>query len=175
MKAFARKLRFFLIRLLRQKHGAHKISLGFVVGFYPCWFPTLFVGPIISVGLTKFVKGNLTSAIFAASLGSFLWPFLFYFNYIIGTSLNKLYVNLRTSTSTSTSLNMEALDQWDPDYIHISEQIGFWSRLGSDFLLGFFVNSTFFTIIGYFAIRFMIIHYRLSMLRMIRTNAKNNM
>ncbi|MDP5272600.1 DUF2062 domain-containing protein [Chengkuizengella axinellae] len=80
-----RIIRYYFIRLFRLKSGTSKISLGFSLGFIPCWFPTFGIGIMISIALAKLFKVNIVSSMIAASLGAFVWPVLFFLDYQTGT------------------------------------------------------------------------------------------
>lgn len=159
-----RKIRFNMIRMLRQKQGAHQISLGLMLGFFPCWFPTFGIGPLLSISLAKFVKGNLPAAIIAASIGSFLWPILFFLNYSVGKMISTLLnrskffntdevhrYNLNNELTTSTS--------------YFSK----WNQIGFDFLLGFTVNSILFSFFGYLILNSFIKRYRFQILNFLKS------
>jgi uncharacterized protein (DUF2062 family) len=164
MRRIKRNLRFKVIKILRQKQGAHQISLGFVLGFYPCWFPTFGIGPLLSIGLAKLVKGNIASAILAASLGSFLWPLLFLLNYQIGSRINQLLEKIKTNYGYP----LKVLDELSTQYMTVTDKSSVWGQLGVDFLLGFIVNSLFFSLFSYLLIRILIKHYRFPILRSMR-------
>ncbi|WP_280520864.1 DUF2062 domain-containing protein [Xylanibacillus composti] len=146
-------MRYNMIRLFRIKAGAHRIALGFVVGFFPCWFPTFGVGPVLSVALTRWIKGNVVAAIVAASVGSFLWPFLFYLNYMSG----KLITD-----------NWSRTPDPDEDYATTAEQVISLSDLGMDFIVGSLMNSIILTVVGYWLLRAIFTHYRPHIYRWIK-------
>jgi uncharacterized protein (DUF2062 family) len=159
-----RKIKYYTVRLLRVKQGSHQVALGFVLGFFPCWFPTFGIGPALSLGLTKLMRGNLPSAIVAASLGSVAWPFLFYANYKIG--------NLFRSLSTVASIDKidELLMETVPesDYTETVNRLNRLGDMGMNFLLGSLFNSVLFSIIAYAAFRFILSRYRHHILHALR-------
>jgi uncharacterized protein len=55
-----------------------------MMGFIPNWFPTLGLGPILSVGFAKMAKVNVFPAVIGGIIGTPLWPVLFWFNYRVG-------------------------------------------------------------------------------------------
>ncbi|UFJ41501.1 DUF2062 domain-containing protein [Brevibacillus humidisoli] len=154
---FTRKIKFYLIRLFRLKSGVRQISLGFVVGFFPCWFPTFGVGPALSVLLTKITKGNVPSAIIAASLGSFLWPILFLMNYKAGEILDAVtgfygeQVKMGPVASAQPVTNVESF-----------------TDIGVQFVVGSVFNSIFFSLIGYFIFYYIFRRYRHTILAKLR-------
>ncbi len=140
-----RTMRYNMIRLFRIKAGAHRIALGFVLGFFPCWFPTFGVGPFLSVVLTRWIKGNVVAAIVAASVGSFLWPVLFYLNYMTGKMIT---------------------DNWDrapdpnEDYGTTVEQVTSLNDMGMDFVIGSLMNSIVMSLAGYWLLRALFTYFR---------------
>ena len=162
---WTRKLKLASIRLLRVKEGNHQIALGFVIGFFPCWFPTFGIGPALSVGLTKLVRGNVVAAAVAAALGSFAWPILFYLNYMIGNVFRSL-------SKEPTIENIDQLlleDVPTADYTETLDGLNQLGDMGLNFLFGSIWNSLFFTAVGYVAIRFVLRRYRHVLLRAFRT------
>jgi uncharacterized protein (DUF2062 family) len=159
MMTLKRKLRFNMIRILRQKQGSHQISLGFILGFFPCWFPTFGIGPFLSISLAKFVHGSIPSAIIAASLGSFLWPVLFYLNYQVGNIMNELL--------SGSDLYVYHIPKFMKMNTHMLSTVTYfnkWGQIGFDFLLGFLINSVLFSLFGYIIIKKLVTRYRLVML-----------
>lgn len=140
-----RWIKYYLIRLFRLRSGAHKIALGFVVGFSPCWFPTFGTGPIFSIFLARLFRIDVISAFIAASLGSFVWPFLFIFNLKVGDWLN----------FTSESGHED---------VHYSDSFSF-ADLGLSFVLGTFFNLIVFSAIGYVILYYLFNRYRVTILR----------
>jgi uncharacterized protein (DUF2062 family) len=159
MMNLKRKLRFNMIRILRQKQGAHHISLGFILGFFPCWFPTFGIGPFLSITLAKFVHGSIQSAIIAASLGSLLWPVLFYLNYQVGNIINDLL-----SASALYQYHIPHLMKMNSHMLSSVSYFNKWGQIGFDFFLGFLINSALFSLFGYLMIKNIVTRYRFVML-----------
>lgn len=157
-----RKLKYYLVRLFRMKKGAKQIALGIVVGFYPCWFPTFGIGPMLSIVLTKFVRGNVPSAIISASFGSFLWPILFFLNYKLGA------VFYNPSSPITTDIEYD-----ETNYIEPIEHVNTLEDVGITFLIGAAVNSILFSVIGYFLFYYLFSRYRESILRRLIRNTNN--
>jgi uncharacterized protein (DUF2062 family) len=157
-----RKITYYLIRLFRIRQGNHQVALGFVLGFFPCWYPTFGVGPALSIGLSKLVRGNLPASVIAASLGSLAWPILFYTNYKVGYFLRILLIE-----SSNSAEEEEVLEVTVPE-VDYTETINFletWGRAGMDFMAGAIFNSVLFSILGYGLIRWLLSKYRLRILR----------
>lgn len=148
-----RTMRYNLIRLFRIQAGAHRIALGFVVGFFPCWFPTFGVGPVLSLALCRLAKGNLVAAIVAASIGSLLWPILFYLNFLAG----KLVTD-----------NWKRTPDLDGDYLETAEEIVSLSDVGLDFIIGSLMNSIILSLAGYWLLRVVLTYYRPEIYRWIK-------
>ncbi|MBO8163674.1 MAG: DUF2062 domain-containing protein [Brevibacillus sp.] len=155
---FARKIKFYLIRLFRLKSGVRQISLGFIVGFFPCWFPTFGVGPALSVLLTKLTGGNVPSAVIAASFGSFMWPILFLMNYKAGEILDAL-----RNVLYGKQVPLEQIAAAQP-----VKQVTSLADVGMHFVVGSVFNSIFFSVIGYFVIYFIFRRYRQPILERLR-------
>jgi uncharacterized protein (DUF2062 family) len=147
-----RRLKYYLIRLFRLKKGAKQIALGTVLGFFPCWFPTFGIGPMLSIALSKFAKANIPSAIISASLGSVLWPILFFLNYKTGALLYAKPGDLPGKID-------------DTDYLEPIEQVNTLQEVGVTFLVGSLVNSIVFSIVGYFFFYYIFNKYRIAILK----------
>jgi len=156
-------LTYYGIRMLRIKKGDHRIAIGFAIGFFHCWFPTFGIGLPLSIAMARLVRGNMPSAILASSLGSVLWPLLFYLNYWTGHLITTLF------TSPSFDLDDVINEQMpEPDYV---ETIGHFSDItdiGLDFLIGSIINSILSTIILYFVCRVLVRRYRTPLLNLLR-------
>ncbi|HZG84835.1 DUF2062 domain-containing protein [Paenibacillus sp.] len=139
-----RRIRYSAIRLFRINTGAHKVALGLVTGFFPCWFPTFGIGPLLSVTLTKFMRGYTVAAVISAALGSFLWPVLFYFNYATGRILRSSFHR------ADPPMTVEEVE-----YTETATLLQKLGNLGVEFLVGSAVNSILSTIIGYFLFRYL--------------------
>lgn len=148
-----RKLKYSVIRLLRVQKGARSVSLGLVAGFFPCWFPTFGIGPAVSIALTKLFGGSVMAAIVSASVGSFLWPVLFYMNYFTGALLKN------REPSHVPDINYDT-----DDYLEPIEQVNTWGEIGMNFAFGAAVNSVVFSIGGYVLIYYLLKRYRERML-----------
>lgn len=159
---FARSIRYYVLRLFRLRSGAHKIALGFVMGFYPCWFPTFGVGPALSVLIARLVKANVVAAIVAAGLGSFLWPVLFYMNYVAG----RLLFGLSDWLFTEKPVHLE-----DVDYTEPIGQVNSWSEMGTEFVVGSVFNSIVLSAVGYFVLLIIFSRYRERLLKKIRRHS----
>jgi uncharacterized protein (DUF2062 family) len=157
-----RGLKYRLIRLLRIREGAHQVALGFVTGFFPCWFPTFGVGPALSIGLTKFIKGNVLAALISATFGSILWPLLFFMNFKVGGAWRRWFVDV-------APLNDNIDDILDLEYVGTVDEINEWSALGLDFLVGSIINSLFFTLLMYVIVRLIIDRYKSTLLQLMIT------
>ncbi|NBI28844.1 DUF2062 domain-containing protein [Chengkuizengella marina] len=139
MKKWFRGVKYYCIRLFRLKSGAKQISLGFSLGFIPCWFPTFGIGPMLSIALAKIFKVNMVATIIAASLGSFIWPVLFIGNYQIGEWL---------------FFRLEHMDALSMTY---------------DFMIGAVINSILSSVILYFVLYFLFKRYRITILKKMKT------
>jgi uncharacterized protein (DUF2062 family) len=158
-----RKLKYYSLKLLRIRKSDHTVAIGFIAGFFLCWFPTFGVGVLLSVGLTKLLRGNLVATLISSTLGSLLWPLLFFLNYKSGFIIGSLL--------HSPSYQLEdALEEPipDPDYSEAADHFNSISDIGLSFLTGSIINSIFFSVIGYFIVRFALKHYRLPLLKKLK-------
>lgn len=167
MRKLWRKFKYKLIQLLRIRTGAHQIALGFVTGFFPCWFPTFGVGAALSIGITKLIKGNMLASLISATFGSILWPMLFFMNFKVGRICKDWMTSHNNALVKGTALDHIAVeDILDIEYIETIDNINEWSELGFDFLIGSIVNSILFTILSYFIIKLILNRYQSTLLRL---------
>ena len=155
-----RRARFNCIQLLRIKKSDHLIAMGFTAGLLHCWFPTFGIGMLLSIGLARLLRANIAASIIAGSLGSFLWPILFFMNYKAGYVLTSLF-------STSTLALSEALPD-EPDYSEAVDHLNSLGQLGTNFIVGSLFNSVVFSIVCYFIILFLLKRYRTPLLRRLK-------
>lgn len=163
---WSRKLKFYFLKLLRIRKSDHVVAIGFTAGFFHCWFPTFGIGMLLSVGLAKLLRGNIVAAVISGSIGSFLWPGLFFLDYKTGFMLEKLFLP-----------NLSLLHPWnkkvpEADYSETVDHLSSFGDIGLNFLAGSIVNSILFSIAGYFAIRFVLKHYRLPLLRKLKRKSR---
>ncbi|WP_051217658.1 DUF2062 domain-containing protein [Paenibacillus assamensis] len=153
-----RIMRYHSIRMLRSRQGASKISRGIVFGFLPCWYPTFGIGPVLSIGLTKWVGGSIAGSIFAAAIGTVVWPALFYMNVLTGDWLMKLAYFLHIYSGDIAVGGGGWLEVW--------------LRTGLNFTLGAIINSVLFTLLGYWIWTLIIQRFRPQLLQMVRSRRR---
>lgn len=161
-RKLGRVSRYYLIRIFRLKQGSSKIALGFVLGFFPCWFPTFGIGPAASVALAKFAKVNVVAAIVAAALGSFMWPILFPLNYQMGGLFN--------GDPSTQENNFHHVGYNREEYM---ESFNWFAETGYTFAIGAIVNSILFTGLGYIVLYYIFSRYRLIILGKLRSSLKS--
>lgn len=110
MKKWRRRIKYYFIRLLRQKSGSHSVALGFALGFLPNLYPTFGFGPFLSVAIAKVLRGNLISTLLSATLGAWMWPFLFYMNYKVGQWVTDREVDVTNIVDDDLNLDGVASD-----------------------------------------------------------------
>jgi uncharacterized protein (DUF2062 family) len=157
-----RKLKYGAIRMFRMKSGNHQVALGFIIGLYPCWFPTFGIGPAISLALAKVARGNILASLFAASLGSVAWPVLFYLNYKVGNWFGALMVQ---EAGLPAALPHS-------DYGDMIASLNRFGNMGANFLLGAFINSLLSSIVGYVALQLIFSKYRFRILQALRRSKR---
>lgn len=155
-----RIIKYYFIRLLRQKSDAKDVSLGLAIGFVPNWYPTFGLGPIISIALAKIFRTNLVSAFIGGISGSIIWPFLFYLNYKVGNFV------LHFGSNITGKINGRHLESVNLFY-YKTKTIGF------DFFIGSVINVVVFGIIIYFVCYIIFSKYRAFYLRIMKK--KNNL
>ncbi len=160
-----RYVKYYLIRLFRLNKGAHQVAMGFVLGFIPCWLPTFGIGPMMSVFIARFFKVNVVAAIIAASLGSFIWPVLFYLNVFTGS----LFTHTDNDKKSLSEVHYNEGDYVVPvetDFITYVQELWnkFITMLFTTFGIGALINGIVFAVIGYSVIYFIFKKYRSSIL-----------
>ncbi|MHA0858316.1 DUF2062 domain-containing protein [Paenibacillus sp. CMAA1364] len=158
-----RNLKYNCLRLLRIQKSDHQIAIGFIAGFYFCWFPTFGLGLILSVAFSRLLRGNLIAAVVAGAFGTVLWPFLFYLNYLTGT----LIMNVFSSTSRTIE---EIVDSplLDIDYADSAMNFNEIGHMGLNFIEGSIINSLLFSVVFYFILRFTLQKFRRPLLKKLR-------
>ncbi|WP_438350471.1 DUF2062 domain-containing protein [Paenibacillus sp. FA6] len=161
---FLRKLKYNCLKLLRIKQSDHQVVVGFIAGFFHCWFPTFGLGLLISVGLAKLLRGNLVAALIAGTFGTVIWPLLFYLNYVTGTIVMSLF--------SSPLIQLDEVIEIPITELGYSESAHQYSKLGNMslyFIEGSIINSILFSVISYFILRFILKRYRRPLLKLIRS------
>lgn len=151
-RKYSRQLKYYILRLLRMRNSNHRIATGFAWGFFPCWYPTFGIGMVLSMVLTRVFRGNIPAAILAASLGSFIWPALFYLNYRMGVLIHLL------GSSPETFEIHEAISAPVPEtdyseYTVETDYVDKFGHMGLNFAIGSIVNSIIFTFLIYLLLR----------------------
>jgi uncharacterized protein len=146
----SRKIKFHLIRLFRIKASAHQVALGFTIGFVPNWFPTFGLGPILSLGLAKFARVNLISAVAGGLIGTLLWPILFFLNYRSGSLLHM------------KSSRVDEIEE--VEYLEVVETVSNFHTGSTLFLTGALINILLFSILLYWIVYFIFKKYRVEIL-----------
>ncbi|WP_040949293.1 DUF2062 domain-containing protein [Gorillibacterium massiliense] len=146
-----RNAKYYTLRLFRTNKSDHNITVGFVAGFFHCWFPTFGFGMVISIGLAKLLRGNMVAAVISGMIGSFLWPALFFLNYKIGFLTRHLFV-------IPVNKLHRVIGHPVPDfsYTETAHHFSVLGRAGLNFLVGSCINSFVFSILGYFIVRFVL-------------------
>lgn len=172
-RKYSRQLKYYILRLLRMKNSNHRIAIGFAWGFFPCWYPTFGVGMILSMLLTRVFRGNIPAALLAASVGSVIWPGLFYLNYRTGVLLHLL------SSSPETFEIHEAINAPVPetDYSEYKVETDYVDNLGHmglNFAIGSVVNSILFTLVIYLLLRLIFPRIRKPLLHRMKLSSRKS-
>ncbi len=153
-----RRIKYYFIRLFRQKGSPHHVAAGFTMGLVPSWFPTFGLGPILSVTLAKLVRSNEVSALVSGVIGTPIWPLLFLLNYKVGS----LILDRQTKID-----ELEEID-YSNALLHTFEGVNDIQSSGYSFLIGAVVNIVISSIIIYFLIYFLFKRYRVRILNRMR-------
>ena len=153
-----RIIKYNLLRLFRLKSGPHQVASGVTIGFIPSWFPTFGLGPILSVGMARFLKANTVSALVGGILGTFIWPLLFFLNYKVGSLL------LDRNTKVDELDEVEYIDAIEHTYTGIVSS----HSSGFIFLTGAMCNIVISSIAIYIMVYIMFKTYRVRILNRIR-------
>ncbi|TLS53833.1 DUF2062 domain-containing protein [Paenibacillus antri] len=164
-----RRAKFYVIKLLRAGQGNHKVALGFVLGFFPCWFPTFGVGPALSIFFAKLLRTSVASSIVAAGVGSVAWPLLFFANYKVGNVLRAVW-SKEAPIAEVDDLLLETVPE--PDYAHAADHLNRLGDMGLNFMVGSIANSLVFSVLFYLCIRSLLARYRAPLLRTLRPKKK---
>ncbi|AMO86719.1 DUF2062 domain-containing protein [Solibacillus sp. FSL W7-1472] len=153
-----RVIKYNLIRLFRLKSGPHQVASGVTIGFIPSWLPTFGLGPVLSVGMARFLKANTVSALVGGVLGTFIWPLLFFLNYKVGSLL------LDRNTKVDELDEVEYIDAIEHTYTGIVSS----HSSGFIFLTGAMCNIVISSIFIYIMVYIMFKTYRVRILNRIR-------
>lgn len=153
-----RIIKYNLLRLFRLKSGPHQVASGVTIGFIPSWLPTFGLGPILSVGMARFLKANTISALVGGVLGTFIWPLLFFLNYKVGSLL------LDRNTKVDELDEVEYIDAIEHTYTGIVSS----HSSGFIFLTGAMCNIVISSIFIYIMVYIMFKTYRVRILNRIR-------
>lgn len=153
-----RIIKYNLLRLFRLKSGPHQVASGVTIGFIPSWLPTFGLGPVLSVGMARFLKANTVSALVGGVLGTFIWPLLFFLNYKVGSLL------LDRNTKVDELDEVEYIDAIEHTYTGIVSS----HSSGFIFLTGAMCNIVISSIFIYIMVYIMFKTYRVRILNRIR-------
>lgn len=153
-----RVIKYNLIRLFRLKSGPHQVASGVTIGFIPSWLPTFGLGPVLSVGMARFLKANTVSALVGCVLGTFIWPLLFFLNYKVGSLL------LDRNTKVDELDEVEYIDAIEHTYTGIVSS----HSSGFIFLTGAMCNIVISSIFIYIMVYIVFKTYRVRILNRIR-------
>ena len=153
-----RIIKYNLLRLFRLKSGPHQVASGVTIGFIPSWLPTFGLGPVLSVGMARFLKTNTVSALVGGVLGTFIWPLLFFLNYKVGSLL------LDRNTKVDELDEVEYIDAIEHTYTGIVSS----HSSGFIFLTGAMCNIVISSIFIYIMVYVMFKTYRVRILNRIR-------
>lgn len=153
MQKWRRRIKYYLLRLLRQQSGVHSTALGLSIGFLPHFYPTFGFGPLLAVGLAYLVRANKIAALLSSTVSSWTWPFLFYLNYKVGALL------------TNRQLDVDRINVDDGSINDVAKEAG---DFGWNFIIGAGINTVIAGILLYFVSLYLYSKYRKGMLAHIK-------
>jgi uncharacterized protein (DUF2062 family) len=151
MRKWRRRIKYYLLRLIRQKSGSHSIALGFSVGFMPNLYPTFGIGPFLSVALAKLLRANTISALLGGTIGAWMWPGFFYLNYKVGEMVTNLKVDVEKIV--------------DKEIDKVANDVG---GIGWNFIVGAGINSIIIGLVLYIISFYLMSKYRVRILKHIK-------
>ncbi|EGL82706.1 Protein of unknown function DUF2062 [Caldalkalibacillus thermarum TA2.A1] len=146
-----RRIKYFIIRLLRIKDKTHKIALGFTLGLLINFVPTFGFGPLVSVVFARLFGGNAVAGLLGGISLIWIFPLLMYLNFAVGYVLLPIEVEELVEDIEGAEDVLEA-----------------GVELGRAFFVGMAVNMLVTGIILYAALYIALTHFRRAMLRYIR-------
>lgn len=142
-----RRIKYYLLRLFRIKASPQQVAFSLTLGFIPSWIPTFGIGPILSVGITKVLRGNIIAAVIGGVIGTPIWPLLFFLNYKMG------------SLFFLKQINLDEVD--DIEYVEtLNETVGSIQSGSVLFLAGSVINIIVFSLIMYGGVYILLKKYR---------------
>lgn len=155
MGKLKRRVKYYLIRLLRLKASPHQVAMGLALGFAPNWVPTFGMGPLCSAGIAKLARVNVFAAFIGGVIGTPLWPIFFWWNYQVAS----LFFNNPTV--------IEEIE--DVEYIEaVNHTVNSLQSGGMLFLKGAIINMLASGVIIYVLVYFLFKRYRLTFLRKLK-------
>ncbi|MER2009939.1 MAG: DUF2062 domain-containing protein, partial [Psychrobacillus sp.] len=116
------------------------------------------LGPVLSIGMARFLKANTISALVGGVLGTFIWPLLFFLNYKVGSLVLDRY------TKVDELDEVEYIDAIEHTYTGIVSS----HSSGFIFLTGAMCNIVISSIAIYIMVYIMFKTYRVRILNRIR-------
>lgn len=82
-----RRLRFYILKLLRLEGAPAKVALGFALGACVNFYPTFGIALILAGFLAGITSSNVPAALLGDLLFKPLFPVMFYINLVVGDNL----------------------------------------------------------------------------------------
>ena len=167
-KKYLETIRTKLKEILKLTGSPHSVALGAAVGVFWNFIPSLGVGPFLSMGLARMIRGSAVAALTANLATGFFIPIFYSMNMITGRFLKgdkvqpiEIEETLQGSIQESM-IKMEEIVEKPVNYFSLDKMQDF----TADFLIGAVVNALIGATIIYFVFLFILT-------RKYRTN-KNN-
>lgn len=129
--------------ILKLKGSPHSIALGVAVGFFWNFIPSIGIGPFLSMGLARLIRGSAVAALTANLATGFFIPVFYSMNMITGRFLQgdkvqsvEIEETLQESLQESI-VKIEEIVEQPASYFYLDKIQDF----TADFLIGALVNA----------------------------------
>ncbi|WP_028307860.1 DUF2062 domain-containing protein [Desulfitibacter alkalitolerans] len=148
------KMRTKFREILKLKGSPHAIALGVAVGFFWNFIPSIGIGPFLSMGLARLIRGSAVAALTANLATGFFIPVFYSMNMITGRFLQgdkvktvEIEESLQESLQESI-VKIEEIVEQPASYFYLDKIQDF----TADFLIGALVNAFIGATLIYFVI-----------------------
>ncbi|MEW6622044.1 MAG: DUF2062 domain-containing protein [Bacillota bacterium] len=149
-----RRLRARFRAILKLKGSPHSIALGAAIGLFWNFIPSLGIGPFLSMGAARIIRGSIVAALTCNLATGFFIPVLYSLNMLTGRLLKgdkvekvELEESLQESIQESLTKIEEIVEQ-PTSYFYLDKIQDY----TADFFIGAIVNAFLGAIIIYFII-----------------------
>ena len=149
--------RFFVYRVLHVDDTPHRIALGFAIGMFICWTPTIGFQMVLTLAIAALLRANKAVGVPLAWISNPITiPAIFSFNYGVGATLLGLPYDLKEFKKFAKAA-MSSDNGWF-ERLH-----DLWQAMWSIFWplwVGSIVAGLVLGVVSYFGVRFAVVRYR---------------